>query len=221
MRTMLVTLTGLVTAVTLVLASALAPAAGADPLRFWGYWQNKGDSWQFATTGPAQAKPKDGAVEGWRFAVSKGEQGTPPRAKADFDEICKTERARQGRKRVAVVVDYGERPDAPKGQTPPAPRTGCAVVAPGATGADALAAVTKAQSDTKGLVCAIDAYPAGACGQPAAPPASGGAAAKGEGKGGESGGFTGLAAGLLLVVVVAGAGTLLAVRRRRAGGPPQ
>jgi hypothetical protein len=247
MRAIIGTMAGFVTALALLTLSPASPtpvavslasaetasaAAGttgatalgsAQALRFWGYWQQNGSKWAFATTGPAQAKPDDGAVEGWRFAVSKGEEGTPPRAKADFDQICKGERPRDGQKRVAVVIDYGEASDAPDGQKPPEPKTDCAVVPTAATGADVLAAATEPQTDNKGLVCAIDAFPADACGgrpgtapdkpSDAAPPAdaAGGASATGG---------TGLIGGLIVVVVVAAVGIFFAVRRRRAAGPP-
>jgi hypothetical protein len=246
MRAIIGTMAGFVTALALFSLSPNSPAAPGSPaplaaslaaaettgataadsaqaLRFWGYWQQDGSKWAFATTGPAQAKPEDGDVQGWRFAESKGEAGTPPRAKPDFDQICKDHGPQDGRKRVAVVIDYGEASDAPDGQKPPAPKTDCAVVATAATGADVLAAVTEPQTDSKGLVCAIDTFPANACGgepgtgpdkpSDAAPPAdaAGGASATGS---------TGLIGGLIVVVVVAAAGIFFAVRRRRAAGPP-
>lgn len=204
-------------------ASAGAARAAAQELRFWGYWTRDGSSWAFATTGPAQAKPDDGAVEGWRFALSKGEQGTPPRAEPDFDEICRGEKPGDGEKRVAVVIDYGEDADAPAGQKPPEPTTGCAVLPESATGADALAAVAEPQTDDKGLICAIDAYPAQACGTQPAPAASSGAAqgdAREAETGGAAGGTTGLIGGLVVILAVAAAGVYFAVRRRRAAGPP-
>ena len=220
MRAFIVTVSGLLTAATLALASA-APA-GAAPLRVWGYWQAEGGKpWAFATTGPAQAKPADGAVEGWRFAVSKGEQGTPPRAKADFAAVCGSEHAKAGHKRVAVVIDDGESPDAPEGQTPPAATTGCAVVAKDATGADVLAAVGTPRTAPKGLICTSNADPAGACGQPAGAAAQGGATPAPGAAGGSDGGSTslGLVTGVVVVLAVAGAGLAFAVRRPRTDGP--
>ena len=65
----------------LVLTFPAAPAS-ADSPAFWGYWHaggSAGAKWAFAQTGPATAHPKDGSVEGWRFAKSKGDTGTPPR----------------------------------------------------------------------------------------------------------------------------------------------
>ncbi|GAB3982780.1 hypothetical protein GCM10029978_087450 [Actinoallomurus acanthiterrae] len=202
-----------------LLASALMfapmPAARADAVAFWGYWQAKGDKWAFATTGPAQAHPKDGAVEGWRFAKSSGNTGTPPRDKPDFAAICSPASAPAGKKRVAVVVDFGDAADAPKDQHPQAAVRNCATVPEAATGTDVLtAAGLRTQADKSGLICAIDAF--GPCGSPAritlhatASPAAGK-----KDKGG-SGTPVGLYAGVGLVVIVAAGGGAVAWRRSR------
>ncbi|GAA4625613.1 hypothetical protein GCM10023196_030480 [Actinoallomurus vinaceus] len=202
-----------------LLASALMfapmPAAHADALAFWGYWQAKGDKWAFAATGPAQAHPKDGAVEGWRFAKSSGNTGTPPRDKPDFAAICGPGSAPAGKKRVAVVADFGEPADAPKDQHPQTAVRACATVPETATGTDVLAAAgLRAQTDKSGLICAIDAF--GPCGTPGritlnatASPAAGK-----KGKGG-SGTPVGLYTGIGLVVLVAAGGGAVAWRRSR------
>jgi hypothetical protein len=215
----------------------LAPAAGSAQLRFWGYWQNKGTTWAFATTGPAQAKPADGSVQGWRYAAATGEEGTPPRSTPDFDAICGSRQPQEDRKRVAVVIDFGEATDAPSGQAPPRTRTGCAVVATAATGLDVMAAVGKPQADPKGLICAIDAYPTADCGgssaggdaaagsaapSSTAPRAGGSGGSGNSGNAGDSGGSpVELIGGLIAVLVIAGAGVGIAIRRRRTGGSPQ
>lgn len=195
---------------------AHTPEARADGVAFWGYWQAKDGTWAFATTGPAQAHPKDGAVEGWRFAKSSGNAGTPPRDKPDFSSICGSAGGgpAAGKKRVAVVIDYGDAADAPKGQVPPAAKRYCATVPEQATGADVLAAAAPVRSDKSGLICAIDAF--GTCGSPSrtgsalvAPSAT---AAPAAGKKG-SGAPVGLYVGIGLVVLIA-AGGGVAVRRR-------
>ncbi|GAA4610871.1 hypothetical protein GCM10023195_45850 [Actinoallomurus liliacearum] len=203
-----------------VLAAALLfapmPEAHADPMTFWGYWQAKGDTWAFASTGPAQAHPKDGAVEGWRFARSSGNTGTPPRAKPDFATICgSTAAAPAGKKRVAVVIDYGDPADAPKDQVPPAARQYCATVPQNATGSDVLAAADRpVQTDKSGLICAIHAF--GPCGVPGlagrVSPSPGVLSKKVEK---DSGTPVGLYAGIGLIVLVAAGGGLVAVRRSR------
>ena len=117
------------------LASAHPAAARADGLAFWGYWHAQGGKWTFAATGPAQAHPANGAVEGWRFAKAAGNTGVPPRDRPAFGEICGSGAAPAGRKRVAVVIDYGDPADAPKGQRPPAAKRFCATVAQNAAAA--------------------------------------------------------------------------------------
>jgi hypothetical protein len=199
-----------------LLASALVFAplseARADAVAFWGYWQAKGDTWAFATTGPAQAHPKDGAVEGWRFAKSSGNTGTPPRRNPNFAAVCGTATATPaGKKRVAVVIDYGVPADAPKGQVPFTTQEHCVTVPEAATGSDVLAAAGRPQADKSGLICAIDSF--GPCGGPVHWVASG--APKTAAKKKDSGTPVGLYAGIGLVVIIAAGGGLVAVRRSR------
>ncbi len=199
------------------LASAHPAAARADGLAFWGYWHAQGGKWTFAATGPAQAHPANGAVEGWRFAKAAGNTGVPPRDRPAFGEICGSGAAPAGRKRVAVVIDYGDPADAPKGQRPPAAKRFCATVAQNATGSDVLAAAARPRADKSGLICAIDGF--GTCGSaagaPAATPAGSPAASAAKKRSG--GGSAGLGAGVAIVVVVAAAGALIAARRRSRG----
>jgi hypothetical protein len=196
---------------TAALTLAFATPASADTTAYWGYWQANGSPWAFAKTGPASAHPKDGAVEGWRFARSSGNAGTPPRDKPDFAKICGPTAAKAGSKRVAVVVDYGDQADAPQGQKPAAAKASCAVVPQNATGADILAAVARPQADKSGLICAIDAF--GPCGRAVAPPAALPSAAAPAAKK-KSSGSTALSIGIGLVLVLAAAGSLVAVQRR-------
>src|SRR5262245_44754302 len=58
-----------------------------------------------------------------------------------FATVCADTPAKPGRKRVAVVLDFGTAADAPSGEQPPAPRTVCASVAPDASSAEVLAAI--------------------------------------------------------------------------------
>ncbi|WP_033822490.1 SCO2322 family protein, partial [Kitasatospora sp. MBT63] len=116
-----------------------------------------------------------------------------------------------GRKRVAVVLDFGTAADSPPGaldagQSPPAPRTACASVPSGATSAEVLAAVAPPlRYDSAGLLCAIAGYPRAGCGEPVA------ATSKSSDGGGPS---VGLIAGAALVLLL-GAGAVVQARRRR------
>ncbi|MGH8970600.1 MAG: SCO2322 family protein, partial [Actinomycetes bacterium] len=180
---------------------------------------------------PDQTKPADGAVEGWRFAVTS-ESGSPrvPRADGDFAAICAGTDAAAGKKRVAVVIDAGLAEDAPSGEKPPAARGECAVVAQAASGAEVLAAVASARVE-KGLVCSLDGYPATGCGDQveATPPTAPDAqvrlalpeqqtatrAAEGDAPADEDGGppWVGIAVGAAVVAALGGA----AYRRARGG----
>ncbi|XKK59548.1 SCO2322 family protein [Streptomyces sp. ARC32] len=158
-------------AVLLVLAAFLligtAGQAQAAGYRYWSFWDRDGGKWVYATQGPSTARPSDGDVQGFRFAVSENSgDAAQPRGTADFASICAKTPAEEGSKRVALVLDFGTAPDAPSGETPPAPRTACAQLSPDATTADALAAVADPlRYNTNALLCAIAGYPKSGCGE--------------------------------------------------------
>lgn len=212
----MLTRSGVLAAVALVLGLVLAPAvpASADTTAFWGYWQADGAHWAFAKTGPATAHPKEGAVEGWRFAKASGNTGVPPHAKPEFARLCGPSAAPAGSKRVAVVIDYGDPADAPGGATPPAVKTACAIVPADATGSDVLAKVARPTADKSGLICAIDSF--GTCAQtaPAAAPSATPSAAATPARGRRSAGSTALSVGIGLLLILAAGGSTMAVRRR-------
>lgn len=160
-------LAALPAATAALLLLALATPAHAAGYRYWSYWLRSGSSWTYAQTGPAMHTPADGSVEGWRFAVSEDAAATAaqPRGAADFATVCAGRPAVPGRKRVALLIDPGTPADAAGSATPPTPRTACAQVPPGASSADALAAVAKPlRYNSAGIVCAISGYPAAGCG---------------------------------------------------------
>ncbi|MBY8846154.1 SCO2322 family protein [Streptomyces sp. SP2-10] len=207
-------------AVLLLLGSA--GQAGATGYRYWSFWERTGGQWTYATQGPSSARPDDGAVEGFRFAVSEDSaDASRPRGTADFDTICAGTPVKSGTKRVAVVLDFGTPADAPSGETPPGRRTACARVSSDATSADALAAVAKPlRYDTNALLCAIAGYPVKGCGEQV----SAGGAAKNEaegatrGKGGSDGSddggpSLGLPVGAAAVALLAAAAAWQARRR--------
>ncbi len=150
------------------LVAVLVPAtsASAANYQYWGYYQLTNNAWSFSQKGPAETTPAEGAVEGWRWAIDDGTGATPrtPRAVVTFDTVCGQVPAESGKKRVAVVVDYGRPADGDASVTPPEPTADCAVVATAATGAEVLASVATVRNDTGGLVCGINDYPATGCG---------------------------------------------------------
>lgn len=142
---------------------AVTPAHAASSYRYWGYYQMTDQGWSFATKGPAQTNPADGSVEGWRYAAGDGTSMRTPRAKVTFDAVCGSTAAASGKKRVAVVVDYGRTADARPGTSDvPKPVAKCALVDAKATGEQVLAAVAAPRVE-KGMVCGIDSYPATGC----------------------------------------------------------
>ncbi|GAA2757202.1 SCO2322 family protein [Actinopolymorpha rutila] len=162
----------LLTTLATVLAAGLlattlgAGVAQASAYRYWGFFQWKDNAWKMASVGPGSVTPKDGAVDGWRFAVS-GEKSPPrlPRAAADFAELCGGTKAQAGKKRVGVVLDYGLADEAPGGQQPAKARGACALVDAKATSAQVLAAVGDVR-EQKSMICAIDGFPSTGCGDP-------------------------------------------------------
>ncbi|MET8627525.1 SCO2322 family protein [Kitasatospora sp. NPDC004669] len=207
----------------LLLLSTAAPAQAASGYRYWAFWRGAdGGAWMYQQQGPAIAVPPDGAVDGWRFAVSPdgGQEAAKPRAQARFDEICARTPAQDGHKRVAVVLDFGTAEDAGSSAAqPPEQRTACASVAPRASSAEVLAAVAPPlRYDTNGLLCAIAGYPKAGCaeqlGAAAARPDSTAKAGPQSGSSsGSSGPNIGLVAGGALVAVLAG-GAVRQARRR-------
>ncbi|MEU4995019.1 SCO2322 family protein [Streptomyces sp. NPDC021622] len=212
-------LTALFASLFAVLPAAPAQAAG---YRYWSFWDRDGAKWAYATQGPSTARPDDGAVQGFRFSVSEDSQDSAkPRGPADFGDICASTPAKDGRKRVALVIDFGLPKDAPKGETPPAPRLACAQVGEDATSAEALASVAKPlRYDSNALLCAIDGYPKSGCGdqvsgngESARKPATG-ESAQGKKDASDGGPSVGLIAGVAAIAVL-GAAAVWQTRRRR------
>ncbi|MEV0524961.1 SCO2322 family protein [Streptomyces sp. NPDC050439] len=200
-----------------VLTAAPAQAAG---YRYWSFWDRDGSTWAYASQGPSTARPDDGAVQGFRFAVSAdSKDAAKPRGAADFDTICAKTPAKDDRKRIALVIDFGTPGDAPDGESPPKARTACAQIADDATSADALAAVAKPlRYDSNALLCAIADYPKSGCGEQV----SGNGESDGTEKkpaasdedSGSGGPSVGLIAGVAAVALLGGAAVWQARRRR-------
>ncbi|WNI25005.1 SCO2322 family protein [Streptomyces sp. ITFR-16] len=219
---------GRATALLVVLGAVLA-VLGAGPAqaagyRYWSFWEGSASGWTYATQGPSLVRPDDGSVQGFRFSVSADSQdASKPRRSPDFGKICADTPARDGSKRVALVIDPGTAADAPAGETPPALRTACARVPRDASSADALASVAKPlRYGDAALLCAISGYPATGCGEQVSGDRkkdSGGkptATAASSGDGSSSGG--GPSAGILVgigAVLLLGIAAVAQARRRR------
>ncbi|MDQ0952846.1 hypothetical protein QFZ24_006769 [Streptomyces phaeochromogenes] len=219
----------LVLPVLCLLLAVLGTAGQAQAVgyRYWSFWDRNStaDTWVYATQGPSTARPSDGDVQGFRFSVSEdSKDSAKPRGAADFATICAKTPAREGAKRVGLVLDFGTAADAPSGSTPPRPRTACARVDEDATTADALAAVAKPlRYDTNALLCAIAGYPGTGCGEPvsgdrpriSASPGTEAESKSGDGNGsGDGGPSVGLLAGIAAVATL-GAAAIWQARRRR------
>ncbi|MFJ8631050.1 SCO2322 family protein [Streptomyces sp. NPDC093568] len=203
----------------LVVLTGAAPAAQATGYRYWSFWDRDGGSWVYATQGPSITRPSDGDVQGFRFVVSEdSKDAAQPRGAAEFAVICARTPAQDGKKRVALVLDFGTAADAPSGEAPPNRRTACARVAPDASTAEALAAVAKPlRYDTNALLCAIAGYPQRGCGEPVSgdsgkPKPTDRTAGKDDDSNGGAG--LGPAAGAAVVAVLAAAAMWQARRRR-------
>ncbi|MHA3836188.1 SCO2322 family protein [Terrabacter sp. AAH1] len=155
----------LATLVAACLAALTVAPAHAAAFRYWGFYQLTNGAWAFAQKGSDQTVPKDGSVDGWRFAVADEASTRFPRAVLTFDQVCGTTAAEAGKKRVGVVVDFGRPADSAGNATPPEPKAVCAVVATDATSTAVLAAAGEVRTE-KGLVCGVAGYPAKECGAP-------------------------------------------------------
>lgn len=230
-------LTCLLTSVlaSLFVAGSAGAANAADGYRYWNYFHVDSGKYVFAQTGPSEFKPKEGAVEAYRYGLSSTNDGLKPRTAAttySFDDLCKDTKAQTGQKRVGVLIDYGTSADAAGGDTPDDPRGDCAVVPTDANGQQVLDAVSDLRVQG-GLVCGIDGYPAKGCSVtvknpppagteqsvtftlPATAEPSKAAAEDGSGDGSDGGGVSWPLVGVVAAVVVLGGGAFALSRRNK------
>jgi hypothetical protein len=160
--------------------SGSAASGPADVYRYWGYYTVTDGAFVAQETGPAGATPKDGDIEGYRYAAPADfENPNLPRADltvVTFDAVCGDKTAAAGEKRVAVLLDYGVESDAAEGETPPDPEALCAVVPEKFNGLQTLQSVApdlRTQKSSFGpLLCGISGYPATGCADEKAPEGS-------------------------------------------------
>ena len=213
--------------VALVAASLLLAAApaSADSYRYWSFWQGTGSGWSYQQSGPNTFVPADGSVDGWRFGVSADSSAAEqPRTAPDFAATCAHTPAVAGKKRVAVVIDYGTAADSGTGGTPPTVVSKCVTLDQDASSAQLLAVSSPPlRYDSNGMLCAISGYPQSGCGQVVSGSGSSGAkagttasataapAAHKPARGARTGGW---AIGAVLIAVLAGASYWQSRRRR-------
>lgn len=219
--------------VALLAVLSAGPASAADGYRYWNYFHLSKGAYVFAQTGPADFKPKDGAIEAYRYGLSSAADGIKPRTAAttySLSDICGSTKAGTGKKRVGVLIDYGTAADSASGDVLPKPRAACAVVPSAANGQQVLDQVADVRVQ-KQLTCGIDGYPASSCSvtvksppapaaekdvafvMPAAADLGSGATTSSSKK--DDGGFPWPVVGVVVVVVLLGGGALVLTRRSR------
>jgi hypothetical protein len=147
--------------------SFIAPAnAESKGWRYWGYYQAaaKSSAWKAALTGPT-VDIADGSVEGWIFTFSGDDvPSTPPSVKPNFKQICGSTKAQDGKKRIGLVIDFGDRTYAPKGEKIQKTIVRCVVTTKASQGLEVLGQVVDVRQDESGLICGFNGYPAKECG---------------------------------------------------------
>jgi hypothetical protein len=157
-----------VLATVALLAATITPAQAASTgYRYWGYFQAapKATAWTAAMTGPT-VDIADGSVEGWAFTFSSEAipDATSPSVLPDFQSICGKTRAVTGKKRIAIVIDFGAAYLAPPGEKPLLTVKRCITIDKKAQGIDVLGKVVRVRGDKSGLICGLSGYPRKECG---------------------------------------------------------
>jgi hypothetical protein len=149
---------------TFVTPSAQAAEKG---WRYWGYFQAAPGKtvWTPAMTGPT-VDIADGSVEGWAFTFSNDAipDAKAPKVAPSFSKVCGKTKAVAGKKRIAVMIDFGSAVLRPKGESTPRLVQKCVVADKDALGIDVLGQVAKVRAQGSGFICGINGYPAKECG---------------------------------------------------------
>ena len=156
------------TVLLLITGLTFTPSASAAEKgwRYWGYYQAGpgATSWTAAMTGPT-VDVADGSVEGWSFVFSADDvPSIAPAIKPDFATICGAVKADKDTKRIALVIDYGSKAYAPKGDKIAKSFTTCVRTAKTSQGIDVLGMAVKIRAAKSGLICGINGYPKKECG---------------------------------------------------------
>ena len=143
-----------------------AAQAATKGWRYWGYFQAApgATEWKAALTGPT-VDIEDGAVEGWSFVFSSDDvPSAAPLVKPSFATICGKVKKDPDTKRIALVIDFGSKAYAPKGEKVPRTIVRCVTTAKGSQGIDVLGQAVKVRSASSGLICGFNGYPKKECG---------------------------------------------------------
>jgi hypothetical protein len=154
---------GLIGSHVFVIPTANAATKG---WRYWGYFQAApgASEWKAAMTGPT-VDIEDGAVEGWSFVFSSDDvPQAAPTTKPDFAKICGKVKRDPDTKRIALVIDFGKKAYAPKGEKIPKSIVRCVTTAKSSQGIDVLGQVVKVRAAASGLICGFNGYPKRECG---------------------------------------------------------
>jgi len=158
-----------VIAITLLLSHVLTiptSSAATKGYRYWGYFQAapQANTWTAAMTGPT-VDIKDGAVEGWSFVFSNDDiPSVAPSVLPDFKKICGSTKSVSGKKRIGLVIDFGQKSYAPTGEKIQKTIVRCVVTAKNSQGIDVLGQVVKVRAGSSGLICGFNGYPKKECG---------------------------------------------------------
>lgn len=163
-----------IAAIAAVIAQTSTPTAVVTTkgYRYWGYYQSAAgtSTWVAAMTGPT-VDIADGSVEGWVFTFSNDDiPSTPPSVKPEFDSICGDTPAKDGFKRIGLVIDFGVDEIAPVDEKPAKTITRCVVTEEASQGIDVLNQTIDLRTAESGLLCGINGYPAKECGVEIATP---------------------------------------------------
>lgn len=154
--------------------SIVSSEAASKGYRYWGYFQAApGEtSWTAAMTGPT-VDIKDGAVEGWSFVFSSDDiPSEAPSVKPDFATICANIKAVPGKKRIALVMDFGKKAYAPAGEKVKRTMVRCVRTDKKSQGIDVLGQLVKVRAEASGLICGFNGYPRQECGAEIETPAA-------------------------------------------------
>lgn len=161
-------LTLIILATSILITPAASAAAGASQKgwRYWGYFQAAPGktTWTAAMTGPT-VEVANGSVEGWSFVFSSNDiPPVAPKVLPNFASICGKTKANPDTNRIGLVIEFGSKAYAPKGEKVAKRIIRCVRTAKESRGVDVLGQVVKIRAASSGFICGLNGYPAKECG---------------------------------------------------------